>query len=236
MPCFGYRKLGTLLDSLEAWARPGDAASLLSAIERFGSGVGQWLKVAADAKAQLLDSALGRREARRLEACAELGTFVGYTAVRLARWVQGPDPAPGWGVSLEVDPVHALLTRHNLSLAWLSSRADVWVGQALDLIPRFAEDLGATSLVLAFMDHRGTKFHSDLFRVQRQGVPIPDFTLVCDNTLKPGAPLCLWLIEHRLGQPAASSGNWSLNEFAHWNSEDWMLVAGHPQPRSSFRP
>lgn len=225
LPSVAYRKLALLLDFVEITAKAGDADSFLQAIESFGSGVGQWLKVAADCKARLVEAAMGRRQCWRSGACAELGTFVGYTAVRLARWASGPSPAPGRSVSLEVDAVHALLTRHHLSLARLAPAADVWVGQALDLVPRLAEDLGAPCLGLAFMDHRGTKFHSDLARLERHGALLPGFTHVCDNVLKPGAPVLLWHVAHR--PRGASATSWSMNEFAHWNSEDWMLVSGH---------
>lgn len=225
LPSAAYKKLASLLDFVEVHSAGGGAAPILRAIESFGSGVGQWLKVAADRKAELVDAAMGRRRCWRSDACVELGTFVGYTALRLARWVSGPGPAPGRGVSLEVDAVHALLTRHHLGLARLAGAVDVWVGQALDLVPRLAEELGAPSLGLVFMDHRGTRFHSDLARLERHGTPLPGMTHVCDNVLKPGAPLCLWLAAHRpRGFPATS---WSMNEFAHWNSEDWMLVSGH---------
>lgn len=203
-------------------AHVGDPASFLGAIESFGAGIGQWLKVAADCKAQLVQSSMHCREARQCETGVELGTFVGYTAIRLARWAEA-GCGPGRTVSIEVDPVHALLTRHHLSLAWLAPLADVWVGQALDVLPRLPEELGAKSLALAFMDHRGTKFHSDLFRMQRHG-SVPDGALhICDNVLKPGAPICLWLVRQRPGLGLAA--NWSMNEFAHWNSEDWMLVS-----------
>lgn len=211
-----------LLDFIEAEVRAGDSASFLRAIEMFGAGVGQWLKVAADCKAQLVEASMRRRCAWRSDVCVELGTYVGYTAIRLARWLNGPGPTAGRSVSLEVDSIHALLTRHNLSLSWLACASDVWIGQALDLIPRLAEDFGSFTLNLTFMDHRGTKFHSDLFRLQLHGLVPPGFTHVCDNTLKPGAPVCLWLATFQLHGTMAA--NWSMNEFAHWNSEDWMLV------------
>lgn len=218
-----YKKIGMLLDFVESHVTAGDVSSFLQAIEFFGAGIGQWLKVAADCKAQLVEASMHMRRATRWEACAELGTFVGYTALRLARWVGARSlPAPGRCVHLEVDAIHALVTRHQLSLAWLSEGADVWIGQALDLIPRLPEELGLGSLGFAFMDHRGTKFHSDLFRLQKHGVMAPVAIHVCDNTLKPGAPLCLWLMSYDPVEREAT--NWSLNEFAHWNSEDWMLV------------
>ena len=64
---------------------------------------------------------------------------------------------------------------------------DVWVSQANDFIPKTAEDPGESSVCFAFMDHRGTKFHSDLFHLQRQGVVLPGATHLYDNCLKPGS-------------------------------------------------
>jgi len=228
LPSIAYKKIGMLLDYIESQARTSDPASVMFAIETFGAGVGQWLKVAADCKAQLVESSMHRCRAWCSDVCVELGTFVGYTAIRLARWLEGPEAAPGKGVSFEVDAVHALLTRHNLSLTHLSSQSDVWIGQATDLVPRLTEDFGRRSLIFTFMDHRGTRFHSDLLRLQAHNLVLPRMTLVCDNTLKPGAPLCLWLAMHRPGSPSAAS--WSMNEFAHWNSEDWMLVSVLDRP------
>ncbi|CAE8611313.1 unnamed protein product [Polarella glacialis] len=274
LPSVAYRKLAALLDFVETQVSrvapviPGmqsrvteDGVSLgiLHAIEHFGSGVGQWLKVAGDSKAQLVEAALRHRPSWSSGACVEMGTFVGYTAIRLARFMRGfggdgeLDPTqqrarprgdrPGRAVSLEVDAIHALLTRHTLSLARLSSNSEVWVGQALDLIPRLVEELGAESVGFIFMDHRGTRFHSDLFRLQRHGLLPPRCTHVCDNTLKPGAPICMWhAVYQQSKRAAARSGSsppamsYSMNEFAHWNSEDWMLVncfdvPDHGQPR-----
>lgn len=191
---FPYQKLGMLLDFVESYAKQGHVESYLQAIEHFGSGIGQWLKVAGDCKAQLVESAMHQRSAWQSEVCVEFGTFVGYTAMRLARWVGSANNAPGRCVHLEVDPIHALITRHQLSLSQLVAGADVWIGQALDLIPRLPEEMGTQSICFAFMDHRGTKFHSDLWRLQRHDAVAPCASHVCDNTLKPGAPICLWLM------------------------------------------
>jgi len=180
------------------------------------------LKIAAGSKAEVIEAAMKQRYAWKLEVCTEFGTFVGFTAVRLARWVASSTSSPGHCVGLEVDPVHALITRHNLSLSQLGHVADVWIGQALDIIPRLPEDIGTVTLALTFMDHRGTKFHSDLFGLQKHGMLPPGAVHVCDNVLKPGAPLCMWLTAYN--SDGFMTTNLSMNEFAHWNSEDWMLV------------
>ena len=44
--------------------RHGDAGSILKAIESFGAGVGQWLKVVADSKAQLVETCMRLRPTR----------------------------------------------------------------------------------------------------------------------------------------------------------------------------
>lgn len=227
LPSVAYQKIATLLVFTESTVSVGEAASIIRAIEMFGAGVGQWLKVAADSKAELLEACMFVRRGWSTEICVELGTYVGYTAVRLARWVSTSCMSPSRSVSLEVDPVHVLLAKHHLSLAKLTHRVDVWVGQALDSIPRLAEEFGAKSSALTFMDHRGTKFHSDLFRLHRIEA-LSDLSIhVCDNTLKPGAPLLMWDASYRQCDDKDKSVmlSWALNEFAHWNSEDWMFVS-----------
>merc|ERR1712032_1495148 len=87
-----YKKIAMLVDFVESHVSAGDATSLLRAIELFGAGIGQWLKVAADCKAQLVEASMLRRTSWISDACVELGTFVGYTAIRLARWVAGWGP------------------------------------------------------------------------------------------------------------------------------------------------
>ncbi|CAJ1419733.1 unnamed protein product [Effrenium voratum] len=232
LPSANYRKLAKLLEALETNASTADA--MMGTMECFGAGVGQWLKIAGDGKAHLLEAVLARFPGG---VALELGSFVGYTALRLGRALAQSVPGVPFrgfltgeaALSIEVDPIHGLFTRHCLMLAGLSS--EVWLGHSSDLIPRLAEEFG-DRLGLVFMDHRGTRFHSDLQLLEGHELLMPwagATQLVFDNTLKPGSPRLLWLLTHAL-QPLQVA-SWALDEFAHWNSEDWMTVATRCPPK-----
>merc|ERR1712224_715502 len=51
------------------------------------------------------------------ELVVELGLFVGYTAIRMADVTKSSFSLPARVLSLEVDPVHALVARHFLDLS-----------------------------------------------------------------------------------------------------------------------
>lgn len=234
----GYNKLARVVELVESW--PGGitgAWSLLRAVEEFAFR-GSWLKVAGDTKAAVLEASLMAQQPHptcpdgdmgRAEVAVELGTYVGYTTVRLAwRLSQQRERCfVGHVVSLELDPVHVLLARHFLTLAQESVRAEVWTGLTYDLQARLPEVFGMRSAGFTFMDHRGTKFHDDLCAIEALGLQPGYPVYVADNVAKPGAPLLLWHLLRSwdvLGNWYSATA-WSMIEFLHSDAEDWMLVA-----------
>jgi predicted O-methyltransferase YrrM len=64
----------------------------------------------------------------------EIGTLGGYSTIWMARAL----PEQGQIISLEFNPHHAEVARHNLALARVQDRAEVIVGAALDTLPMLA--------------------------------------------------------------------------------------------------
>lgn len=64
----------------------------------------------------------------------EIGTLGGYSTIWMARAL----PELGQIISLEFNPHHAEVARHNLALARVQVRAEVLVGAALDTLPMLA--------------------------------------------------------------------------------------------------
>jgi len=64
----------------------------------------------------------------------EIGTLGGYSTIWMARAL----PEQGQIISLEFNPHHAEVARHNLALARVQDRAEVLVGAALDTLPMLA--------------------------------------------------------------------------------------------------
>jgi len=223
---------------------PSVAAAVLEAVVDFSlRRFNHWLKVAADLKGGLLDCALGH--ARRVRAagphgdsCArlELGAFVGYSGIRLSGALQGIEPGPRACrvMSLEVEPLHVCVARHLLNFAERAAAAEVRTGQARDLVPLLAGELGELGLDLVFMDHRGTRFHEELRAMECQRALCPSMVTVCDNVLHPGAPVFLW--EEARPNPVRRATVWSLPEFGGDGCiEDWMAFLRY-EPRRLGEP
>lgn len=229
---YRYQKLGRLLGYVEATALEGDPQSLLRSIEGFVKDAHhRWLKIAGGPKAEVVDEATRCRPLTAHEMCVEMGCFVGYTAIRLG-WRLG---MPGeWGSSLrpavlstELESVHVCIGRHHIDAARLSGAAEVLPGHIPWTTPRYVEQFGNAGVGFTFMDHKGTRFHTDLGECKASQVLSPWSRLLCDNVLKPGAPDHLWM-HHRPSHCGPSAAVWLLHEFCEPDCEDWQSLRDDP--------
>jgi len=215
-----YHKVVVLVEFVEVRVGAASPETVLAACEVFSTGSArQWLKVAGDGKAELIEDGLQRRADPTRTVIAELGSFVGYSAVRMA-WRTF---CASIVLSLESDAVHVAVARHLADLAGVSIAVNVWAGPAQDSQRRFTDEFGAFSVGFIFMDHRGTRFHEDLAALQQLHGPPPSLVFLADNVLKPGAPECLWQVEHSSTRNLCTQISWSMPEFVQESSEDWML-------------
>lgn len=216
-----YDKELGLLHHVFATATPGDPMSACKAVERFGEDVlnaqGLWLKVAGGNKAEVLVTAV--RDAPPTGLVLEIGTYFGYSAARMAASLFGVRIA-----SLEVDPAHAVIARNFLAFAGIQQRVDVWTGHSKDILPQlpacYSAD-GGFEVRAVFMDQRGSRYDEDLATLEGLGALSPGAVVVCDNVLKPGAPLFLWRVCKGGGYDTRIV---RVPEFA-MPSEDWMSVS-----------
>jgi len=190
-----------------------------------------WLKVAADLKGMLINYVLDHAKTALHRVRIEFGAYVGYSSLRLAGAVgAGCVEAQAWRVtSLEVEPIHVCVARHMLNLGERSGVAEVRTGQVRDLLPKVVDEMGEYSFGLAFMDHRGTRFHDELYICERQHMLSSQMDTICDNVLHPGAPIFLW--EETQPAIARTVAVWSLPEFGgEGRIEDWMVFERY-EPR-----
>jgi len=229
---YRYQKLGLLVDYVESVALNGDPESLLRSIEGFVlDAQHRWLKIAAGPKAEVVDGSTRCRPLADHEMCVEMGCFVGYTAIRLG-WRLGSDGK--WGsplrpavLSTELESVHVCIGRHHIDAARLSGAAEVLPGHIPWTTPRYVEQFGNYGVGFTFMDHKGTRFHTDLSECKASQIVAPWSRLLCDNVLKPGAPEHLWM-HHRAGHCFPTAVVWSLHEFAEPDTEDWQSLCDNP--------
>mmetsp|Transcript_68174 Transcript_68174/g.220292 ORF Transcript_68174/g.220292 Transcript_68174/m.220292 type:complete len:279 (-) Transcript_68174:228-1064(-) len=208
---------------------PGTALQLLGLLETFAQSREHWLKVAGGAKAEVLESAMAAHAWETFEVALECGTFVGYSALRMAvqLWRCDASRAKAGVVTIEVDPVHACIARHFIDLAGIAQAVEVSIGQVRDVVPRLVEDFGVRSLGLIFMDYKGSIFHADLELLEQLGAVARGGLELADNVALPGAPLLLW---HLAFGPAWDLTAYAMMEFLEPNTEDWMALGRYQGP------
>jgi len=70
------------------------------------------------------------------EKILEVGTLAGYSTI----WMAKALPKDGKLISLEIDPHHADIARKNIDRAGFSSKVEIRVGKAIELLPELKEE------------------------------------------------------------------------------------------------
>jgi len=167
-----------------ATARPGDLTAAIGAIDRFAYDEAFLINV-GDEKGEILDGAVRRARPQRI---LELGTYCGYSALRMAR--AAPDARI---VSIELNPANADIARRICAHAGVGGRVTVVVGTLGDggatrAALRDRHDFGAASVDFVFVDHAKDAYLPDLRLIEAEGWLHPGSVVVADNVKFPGAP------------------------------------------------
>ena len=125
---------------------------------------------------QLLAEMVG---ARRI---LEVGTLGGYSAIHFGRAL----PEDGTLISLEIDERHAEVARKNVERAGLSSKVEIQVGDARELLARITENAeGPFDVVFIDADKEGYPEYLEwAFKLTR-----PGSLILGDNTIRGGSIL-----------------------------------------------
>lgn len=110
----------------------------------------------------------------------EIGTLGGYSTIWMARGL----PDDGELVTLEANPEHARVAAENLERAGLAPRVDIRTGDALETLPRLAED-GAGPFDLVFID--ADKPSNPQYLQWALRLTRPGSLIVGDNVVRAGA-------------------------------------------------
>jgi len=168
-----------------ARARPGDVDDAIRVIDHFCRHVSFLINV-GDEKGKILDKAVERTQPRLL---LELGTYCGYSALRMARVM----PREARLYSVEFNTANAGIARRILAHAGVDDRVTVLVGTLGDggeTIRALRRECNFTpgSLDLVFLDHDKKAYLSDLELILAERWLHPGSVVVADNILVPGAP------------------------------------------------
>lgn len=174
-----------LAEHVAANARAGDIDDVIRTIDDFAYNKSFLINV-GDEKGAILDDAVRRAEPRLL---LELGTYCGYSALRMARVM----PSDARLVSVEFSAPNAEVARRIWDHAGVGDRVQVVVGSLGDgghTAERLEAEHGFTagSLDLVFLDHDKDAYLPDLQLLLDKGWLHEGSAVVADNVKFPGAP------------------------------------------------
>ncbi len=157
------------LDFARRTAKAGDPDSVLAALDRFARE-DRFLMNVGPEKGLLLDEELAKigPNARVLE----LGSFVGYSAILMARRLSDA----GRVVSIDVSPEASVVSRAMAELAGVAARTEFLTGSANQ---RIDELEGPFDLV--FLDHWKDLYRPDTEKILARGLLAEGGVLVADN-------------------------------------------------------
>lgn len=181
---FGDGREAATVDYVLNHARAGDVDDVLTAIDKFAYEKSMLINV-GDEKGELLDAAVRRANPAVV---LELGTYVGYSAMRIAR------VAPNAKVySVEFSEANAANARRIWAHAGLADQLTCVVGtlgdggRTLDRLANEYEFVSGT-VDFVFVDHDKTAYLTDLLSILDRGWLHPGSIVVADNVGTPGAP------------------------------------------------
>lgn len=150
-------------------ARPGDPDSVLAALDRFARE-DRFLMNVGPEKGTILEDELRRigPEARVLE----LGSFVGYSAILMARLLSDR----GRIVSIDVSPEASEVSRAMAEIAGVSKRVEFLTGSANERLDSIDERFD-----LVFLDHWKDLYKPDAEKILARGLLAEGAVVVADN-------------------------------------------------------
>ena len=171
----------SLLRYVIANSTEGSPESVIEAMDTFwdtyfnGSGTEEW-RLRGDA----LDEAIRTTSPSR---SMELGTYCGYTAVRIGRLL----PPGARLISVEIEPLFAAIASTVVEHAGLRDTVSVEIGSVEERLPAIHRKHGTEPLDALLLDHAVSEFLPDLRLLEQSGMIQKSTKVLCDWNLYPGS-------------------------------------------------
>lgn len=178
----------SLLEYVVQHAVPGDAASCLKAMDDFWNttfqkqGADQWNvrgeRIEDMVKAKVAEKQ-GTSEPVR---CLELGTYCGYSALRIARNL----PEGSTLLSVEKDELFAAIATKIIEFAGLEDKVKIWMGTVHSELMSIRERLDDKVADFILCDHSKERYVPDLKLLEEYGVVGQKTAVIGDTEVYPG--------------------------------------------------
>lgn len=152
-------------------AKLNDANSVVATVDEF-CWKNHWMMHVGDKKGEIVDNALKQYKPIRI---LELGTYCGYSAVRMARFL------PEDGKLYTIDPYPTNCSRKLIQHAGFNTKIICLHGFAKDVIPTLSDLEGKIDMV--FIDHDKKAYLPDLLLIEKHGLLHSGSVVVADNVI-----------------------------------------------------
>uniref|UniRef100_A0A8D0HGP7 Catechol O-methyltransferase n=1 Tax=Sphenodon punctatus TaxID=8508 RepID=A0A8D0HGP7_SPHPU len=158
----------------------GDPQSVVDHIDKYCSQKEWAMNVGAE-KGLILDKTV---EEVKPSISLELGTYCGYSAVRIARLLK-PNAHL---ITIEFNPTYAAIAKQMIEFAGVQDKVKILEGPAEEIIPQLKKKHEVETLDFVFLDHWKERYKPDTVLLEECGLLRRGTVLLADNIICPGAP------------------------------------------------
>ena len=165
---------------VKSHAKKGDVLDVISAIDKYTVEKEKSI-IIGEEKGNILDELI--RECRP-SLVLELGSFFGYSALRMARLMTRPECMI---YTVEAIPEFAKIAQEIIEFAGMKDRITVLLGDSVNVIPALVNEcLGPFDFVL--LDHWKEAYKRDLIKLEDLKLMKKGSVVLADNVIYPGCP------------------------------------------------
>ncbi|XP_068099385.1 catechol O-methyltransferase-like isoform X2 [Hyperolius riggenbachi] len=158
----------------------GDPHSVVECIDKY-CNEREWAMNVGDNKGLILDSIVKETNPNVV---LELGTYCGYSAVRIARLLK---PEARF-FTIEFNPAYAAVAKQVIEFAGFKEKVQILEGNTHDIIPQLKKKYEVDTLDLVFVDHWKDKYTPDTKLLEKCNLLKKGSVVLADNVIVPGAP------------------------------------------------
>ncbi|XP_078571937.1 catechol O-methyltransferase-like isoform X2 [Branchiostoma floridae x Branchiostoma japonicum] len=161
-------------------ASRGDPDSVLATMDTYAREQ-EWAMHVGDSKGGIMDSFVKEAAPQTM---LELGTYMGYSAVRTARLL----PPGAKFITLEYFKEVAAVAKEIISFAGLQDRVIQVISESSEAISQMKTKYNIETFDMVFIDHFGDFYLRDIKLLEENNLLRKGTVVVADNIIHPGAP------------------------------------------------